>query len=931
MSSYTKPQVNVFQDFRLVPTEITEPLRALIAGPHADLHRYSDAEEKPTIKLGAYNRLAETDYAWPGRDPGGVIDMNYVKLYLDDALLLYFSDLISAGSLITAVSGRTNWIQSNTLAFKSNGTAYPRSAAFLDRDVKLGDTVYLRCVEDDEACTEHELWTYVTGFASETVASDVDAAVAEDDNQADTTASVSIEKIGGADNCITAEVVDPSNYDGLLAGDVEEEYVIEVTKSSVAGCNAARLRVTSASGNDDVADVTPADWGEETAIGTRGLAVIFDPVGASECSASAEDDDVAPMEFIVGQKWRVTVTQAFTAAAATSGGTYTGPKNDIYIIECTKGGLWADLPEITVTTQKGLDFSGPTEVTGADVATAIGRYGVTVEFDEDGLRAGDKWYITVVSEAAGPVRKLILKHDLSAVMRAATELDLRLFIKDDIQVSKNREGFAPLLNFETSTTLLTVNDGIVAYHPEWTSSGVEAALTVWSGTLYVEFREWLSDLCRVVSSINDVADLGNIKGPLDPDNPLKWGVYKALTNSNGTAVKYISVCSPDDLDDWTAALSRIKGRDDLYNLVPLSNDLQVHNLFAAHADDESNEQDNNWKGIFVPLKNTGSKLLAGEGALIGGVLGAAVDDVVVATLTDNPNASGTQYTLLSVTGGNGYFITNNVQPGDTVRYLYTTDGFGDESYEEFVVDSVLSEDSLLLFSGHDAAVNVAQKIEIWHTLDDNELSEAIAQQGGTFSNRRVCGVWPDQVGEAGLLQEGYFLCAALAGLVSGVVPHQGLTNVEVKGFDDYSRSFQLFNSTQLDRMAEAGVWIVTEDRDGTPHTRHALTTDNTDLNRREEMIRRNVDSMSYLFLRRLKPFIGRSNVTPSLLRRLNYEITTIIEFLANNETTEELGPQLISGTIRILQQHPLLADRVEVVLDLVVPAPLNNLELHLVV
>lgn len=938
MSSYTKPQVLVFQDFKLVPTEITEPLRAHIAGPHADLHRYSDAEEKPTIKLGEYDRLAEHEYLWPGRDPGGVVDQDYVKLFIDDALLLYFEDVIGSDSLITPVSGRTNWVQSNTVAFKSNGAAYPRSAVLLDRDVQVGDTAYLRCVVvDDPDCDEIELWTYVTGFASETVASDVADAENDVDNANDSTASIEITKIGGPDNCITAEVVDPSDYDGLLQGDVTEEYTIEVIKSSVAGCNAARLRVTSASGNDDVAELTPEDFGEETPIGTRGVKVIFDQVAGSLCSSAADEDDVDPMEFVVGQKWRVNVTQDFVEIVATSGGTYTGAKNDIYVIECTKGGLWADLPEITVTTQKGLDFSGPTEVTGEGIAIPIGTNGVTVSLASDpdgtgiGLKKGDRWYITVTSSSAGPVRKLILKHDLPEQMRLASDLDLRLFIKDDIQVSENREGFAPLVNYEMEPTQLIVKDGIVAYHPDWTDNGAEAPLTVYKGTLYVEYREWLSDLCKAVEGINDVADLDQIKGPLDPDNILKWGVYKALSNSNGTFVRYTSVCSPDDLDDWQAALTRIKGRDDIYNLVPLTNDVRVHNLWAAHADAESDEVENNWKGVFVPLKATTSKMLAGEGALIGGVLGNVVDDVVLATLSDNPNASGTQYTLLSVTTGNGYFITNEVQPGDTVRYLYTTDGFGEESYQEFVVDSVLSEDSLLLFTAHDVAVNVAQKIEVWHNLSEDEISDDLATRAGALANRRVCATWPDQVGEAGTTQEGYFLSAALAGLVSGVSPHQGLTNVEVKGFDDFSRSYEFFNATQLNRMAEAGVWIVTEDRDGTPHTRHALTTDNTDLNRREEMIRRNVDSMSYLFLRRLKTFIGRTNVTPSLIRRLRSEVEQTIDFLINSGETEDLGGQLISGEIRVLQQHPLLKDRVEIVLDLVVPAPLNNIELHLVV
>jgi hypothetical protein len=97
------------------------------------------------------------------------------------------------------------------------------------------------------------------------------------------------------------------------------------------------------------------------------------------------------------------------------------------------------------------------------------------------------------------------------------------------------------------------------------------------------------------------------------------------------------------------------------------------------------------------------------------------------------------------------------------------------------------------------------------------------------------------------------------------------------------------------------------------------------------MIRRNVDSMSYLFLRRLRPFIGRTNAQEGMVRRLRFEVTAIIDFLKANGFTEELGSQLVDGTIRRLQIHPLLKDRIEIVLDLVVPAPLNNIELHLVV
>jgi hypothetical protein len=630
---------------------------------------------------------------------------------------------------------------------------------------------------------------------------------------------------------------------------------------------------------------------------------------------------------------------ATTNPAGTILGVYTGEKNDVYVVECTKGGKWTDIPEVTVRTVKGLDFSIPVEVTSSNYndKVTIGNSGVKVRFVSavegpiTGLRKGDKWYVPVTSSKAGEVTQLILRHDLPTAMRAAEELDLKLFIKDNIQVSQNRTEAAPLTNYYTEDTQVCVQEGMTAYHPEWTDAGVPLTLEVYSGNLYVEYREWLSTLTDQVNAISTAGDLDMIAGQLDPDNPLKWGVYKALSNANGTAVKYTAVANPDSLDSWVEVLERLKGRDDVYNLVPMTFNRQVQNLWAAQTVSESNAVANNWKAAFVAIQSRPSVMVVGEGAAIAGVSGNVIADPVLAVLEDDAAATGTQYTRLRVPEGQGYFITNEVRPGDLVRYMFTTDGFGEESYEEFVVDEVLSENSLRLYSGGDAPISVPQRVEIYHSNNRNEIADDIATQAGAFSSRRVCAVWPDQVGEGGVLQPGYYLAAALAGLASGVVPQQPLTNVEVAGFDDYSRSYKYFNETQLNRMAEAGVWIVTEDRDGTPYSRHALTTDNLGLNQREEMIRRNVDSMSYLFLRRLRPFIGRTNATQGMVQLLSNLITVTIDSLRSNGNTAEIGSQLVSGSIRTLRIHPLLRDRIEIVLDLVVPAPLNNIELHLVV
>ena len=55
-----------------------------------------------------------------------------------------------------------------------------------------------------------------------------------------------------------------------------------------------------------------------------------------------------------------------------------------------------------------------------------------------GLRKGDKFYITVGTGQNGPIRTLILRDDLPTAILDANDLDLRLFIEKDIEVTENR-------------------------------------------------------------------------------------------------------------------------------------------------------------------------------------------------------------------------------------------------------------------------------------------------------------------------------------------------------------------------------------------------------------------------------------------------------------------------------------------------------------
>ena len=94
MATYVVPQVLVFQELQLVPQVDIRPLPAFICGGHAQLQRYTDADEKPDGFVSYYDDLSETCFDWPNRQPGSVIDEDYTKVFIDDALLKYYDDFI---------------------------------------------------------------------------------------------------------------------------------------------------------------------------------------------------------------------------------------------------------------------------------------------------------------------------------------------------------------------------------------------------------------------------------------------------------------------------------------------------------------------------------------------------------------------------------------------------------------------------------------------------------------------------------------------------------------------------------------------------------------------------------------------------------------------------------------------------------------------
>lgn len=928
MAVYVRPQVLVFQEFNVATEADIRDLPAFIFGGNAFLLRYSEDDEKANAFLGQYDPVGQyidgeykRCYSWPEKPVGSRIDDSYTRVFMDEALLRYHNNQTLAVAKTAAATVR--WPNHGFVENPESPISYPRDALFLDRDVQVGDIVRLEG-DDGVGGARTTLWSYVKSITATQGSASIAAATTDSGNPATQVEAKAI--TAGSSNSGDATMVigdvDVTSYDGLASGYINETYRIQVIQGSVGGDpSTAVLRVISGSGLDDDESLTPeANFDDTHTIGARGLTVAWENTST---------------EFVAGDYWDITVTQGFTKPAPTSAGTYVGTQDRTYIVTVTKGGVYADDPEITVTAVDGSDYSGPTEVPAAATPVAVGRYGVTVQFSGTQLRYGDRYYIVASSAADQTFDKITLGHNIPAA--ATANFTLELFIKKNIELDEKHVAVDGQYNWAQSETELCVYGGVQAYDDDWTDGGDPVALDVIIptdspskyGKLYVQYRAWMSDLAITVESVYDPAEVdAAIPGALSPDNPLKWGVYYAAINSNGQEVKFMAVANPDSSSSWSDVLEAITDRPDVYGLVPLTHDTAVLNLVAGHVDAQSVETMGRWRVMWTALQIDSVIELVGLDT-------SSDSNLVKATVEDDPDTSGTQYTLVRLTTGNADIIEAGVRPGDVFRINYGTNGFGEETYEEYVIDSVENEETFKLVSGPGSAItSVPFRCEIWRTLTVGELATAVGVAAGAWGNRRVRAVWPDVISSGDVDMDGMYACCALAGLSSGVVPHQGLTELEIQGFDDVSRTTKLFSRSQLDSMAGAGAWIVTQDpQSGTVYTRHALTTaaSTGDLNFSEEMVTRNVDSISYYFLDTFSPYIGKSNVTPGMLDIIEAETRSAIQFLRASNSVPRIGAQLIDADISDLRISPVHKDRIILTLDLDLPYPLNNLEVHLVV
>lgn len=932
------PGVEIHTQYVRATTPQTANLAAYIFGPAAEIVRYEDELSRPNGRIGPYDSTflsgAIGGYVstnWPNLPTGAEIDGGFTRLHAHNGRLRYFQEL-DANELTAETQ---NVIRHDSLLFQSSPT-HSASSVFGDRGVRVGDRIRLAGVDTNS--DPFELHTYVMGFTGPRVTPGGTGAAPASTNAATQLIGQTVTAGSGNSGDVTA-TASAASFSGLQDGQLSDAYTLEVIQGGLP--SAARLRVTTASGRDQVASLTPAAFGSPTVVGNKGLEVTF---------ASTD-------EFVVGDTWTIAVDQAYTEPVLDFIYSYapTDNRDREYLVEVIAGGTDSSgNPMIRVSELTGLDVSSiaPVYQGGVFSPMPIGSYGVVLDdvTAAQGLAFGDKWVVTVKASVIQEYDSLILAHGIPAdvaIGSTAADLSLELYLAGDFEIPAH-SSIPGVYNFESNDFELRIADNIQLEVPEWTVSGSPVALplvvpegTTDTSVLHVTYRGWLPTSATLLSfqDPNDIATL--VGGPLgDPDNPLKYALGKAGLVSDGTPVYFFNTGNPNDLNNWSAALAAADGTRETYGFVPLSRSTAVLDMVAGYVNARSGPLFNMprclWLTADVPTINT----VVAEGKSSDG-------EVVYATIGDNPLQSGNQYTQFTVTSGNSDFVTQGVRPGDMVRFNFATDVWGDETYDELIVSQVINETTLITTVGLPAPETIARRIEIHRRLTPGERVEAFRGNIDIYTGDAMAGQlgsggrYPGQlyrvlpfgkVLDGGVEVDSYHMAATLAAFRGVLAPHQSMTRLAVPGFTG-TVGIEGLSTTELNDIAAAGGFLVTRDiRTGQMVVRHGVTAGNfDDVNLREESVQANVASVTLYLFQVADPYIGQSNATDETLAMLDAELASARGFLRSANYSPGLGGQLIDLQVVDRRRSPVAKDALIFVVEVTVPGPTNKIRIDLLV
>ena len=707
--------------------------------------------------------------------------------------------------------------------------------------------------------------------------------------------SNSVEVVDGVK--VPANLALEADISGWHAGDVDDEYILKcVTAGSV---NLAEWELTSQRGDNQTN-------------------IIFPGVGSSNA---------------------LNVGASGLAVYLTGAPTDTADVGDTFIIKVYKA-----VPQVVVSDSRGIDQES-TYTIAADVPFNVGLYGIRAMFPanaNNGLARGQVFTIEAVASRAAAVHTIVLEDNLPAEViaglnddgtanRVPDYISIELMLKENtLEVPKENKNplSAPgTFNWNADAAGIQVFADMAATSSQWVDpSGDMPYLPVDTGQMYMQYRSLIMDYTDAIHGMTNITEVEAL-GVDHPDNPLGFAMNRALQNNGGVTVYFTAITS-DDIAGDTEALQKASLTDIPYGIVPLTEDPERIDLAGSEVMNLSTPEKKLWRMMIFGRETQ-------EGVLVVDRTQHPNGADYQATVTDDTRVPGTQITKVEFT--EDAQLLSRVTVGDTVRLNFVTDPWGNAIHTERTVAEVASNTVLYLNSSLDAEILTPRKTEVWHDYTVQQQAEAEQTLSQSYGEERYVRVFPGRLGVNGVYGGSEFGAAAVAAAIGAVAPQQGLTYMEIKGFDDIPDVYNKFTNDQLDIIASGGTCILAQDTRGDQvYIRHELTTNYVegDPDTSEIMGVKNLDAISYYLSGSLQGFIGKYNATDAVAVVIEANLNNGLNYLGSTAGSGLLGPQVIldEGNTKVVtvQVHPTLKDRILAIVSIQRPKTLNIIELHIV-
>lgn len=438
-----------------------------------------------------------------------------------------------------------------------------------------------------------------------------------------------------------------------------------------------------------------------------------------------------------------------------------------------------------------------------------------------------------------------------------------------------------------------------------TVSGATAAF----GTLVPEVDDFVdltgtgtASTTGVITAINGATVTVSVTGAtLTGTTVSKVTFYKEVKDAVLEGTSIAEVDEKDILTIPAAVGSKIGGKNTASDLVGTTDGAKAYPLYLEYGVNR------------LAIGTIGSK------DDIRGTFGGLTGDVAIALTFALAAANGNTVDYVCVTSN------------DTEGYDKAMDFMNKTSTIYSVVPATYNAD--IIRTCIEDAANISNDPEskvrrvVWYGLQTPASAikdTLIATRKLIGSSYRAQAVWGDTPYYNGSQVPTFALAAAAAGMRAYEPTYRPLSNL---GYDFFTlKEKNGLTASELLAMGAEGIWLIANNFEGTPtNLRQVTTAVSNNLNKDEESIVANADSIALTLCHVGEDLVGCSNISPALLKALSDTITGLMNnYLVNLTENVYIGPQLLSWSLDSLYQHPTMLDHIYAVITCDPPKPFNR-------